>query len=134
MTQAIIQQLEQASADLLMMSESDYPFKTVFWEDVEAETLTPAKILELTEHPQGTPVEIVDIDHFFRNCAVEKEWHDDQQKENVQKFKNLVDTLKNNLHNINVYRVGTISIDVYIIGKIPATQNLAGISTIVIET
>ncbi|AFZ27263.1 Nuclease A inhibitor-like protein [Cylindrospermum stagnale PCC 7417] len=132
MTTEIIQKLEQASAGLLMMSESDYPFQAVLWKGAGLD-LTPAKLLELTGHPQDAPVETVDVDYFFRNCAVEKEWHSQPQKETVNKFKNLVEVLKSNLSDIKVYRIGTISIDAYILGKTEA-DDLAGISTKVVET
>ncbi|AFZ28326.1 Nuclease A inhibitor-like protein (plasmid) [Cylindrospermum stagnale PCC 7417] len=133
MTTEVVQKLEQASAGLLMMSESDYPFKVVSWKGTVQEALTPAKLLELTGHSQDAPVEIVDIDYFFRNCAVEKEWHNEQLKEQVKQFKILVDTIKSELSDISVYRVGTISIDVYIVGK-TASNDLAGLATKVVET
>ena len=31
----LINQLKQASEDLLWLSESDYPFETVYWENVD---------------------------------------------------------------------------------------------------
>lgn len=132
MNQEIIQKLEQASNGLFMISESEYPFSVVSWENAGQETLTSNQVLDLTGHPQDTLVEIVDIDHFFRNCAVEKEWHDEQQKQDVKKFQELVNTLKSELTEIQVYRVGTINIDVYILGK--NVNDLVGISTQVVET
>lgn len=132
MNQEIIQKLEQASNGLLMMSESDYPFTVVSWEGAAQETLTPDKVLDLTAHPQDTLVEIVDIDHFFRNCVVEKEWHDEQQQQDVKKFQELVNSLKSELTDIKVYRVGTINIDVYILGK--NANDLLGVSTQLVET
>ena len=73
------------------------------------------------------------LDYLFRNCASEQEWHDEQQKQNVKKFQTLVQTLKDNLNEIKVYRIGTIDIDVYIIGK-TSSGDIAGLSTKVVET
>lgn len=131
MTNTIIDQLKKATDDLLMMSESEYPFEVIFWN--EKEPLTTQKILQLTNHPQDSPIEEVELEYFFRNCAFEKEWHNEIQKEEVKKFQILLQTLKDNLNEIKVYRIGTISIDVYIIGK-TSDKNLAGISTKVVET
>jgi hypothetical protein len=131
MTNTIIDQLKKATDSLLMMSESEYPFEVILWN--EKEPLTTPKILQLTNHPQDSPIEEVELEYFFRNCAFEKEWHNEIQKEEVKKFQVLLQTLKDNLNEIKVYRVGTISIDVYIIGK-TSDKNLAGISTKVIET
>ena len=130
MSGEIVEKLKEASTGLLMMSESDYPFEVVQWEG--AAPATQEKILQLTGS-QDLPVEVVDLDYLFRNCAFEQEWHNELQKKDVQKFQTLVQTLKDNLNDISVYRVGKINIDAYIIGK---TQDgdLAGVVTKLVET
>ncbi|MBE9053418.1 nuclease A inhibitor family protein [Nostocales cyanobacterium LEGE 11386] len=133
MTNEITEKLKQASDGLLMMSESEYPFEVFLWSNQAQEPLTNQKLLQLTGHPPETLVEEVDLDYFFRNCAEEKEWHDEIQKQDVQKFQTLVTTLKDNLTDIKVYRLGTIEIDVYIVGK-TLSGDLAGFFTKVIET
>ncbi len=132
MNNEISEKLKQSSADLLMTSESEYPFEVILWTDSN-DSLTTEKLLQLTNHPQDSQVEEVELDYLLRNCAYEKEWHDEQQKQNVKKFQTLVQTLKNNLDEIKVYRIGTINIDVYILGKTPS-GDLAGLSTKVVET
>lgn len=129
---SIVETLRQASNGLLMPSESEYPFEVVHWEGQAREELTNQKLLQLAGHPTDSPVETVELDYFFRNAAEEKEWHDEVQKANVPRFHSLVETLKGSLSNINVYRVGTINIDIYILGE--ADGNLAGLSTKVVET
>jgi Nuclease A inhibitor-like protein len=133
MTNEITEQLKQASDGLLFMSESDYPFEVFLWSAQAQDALTNQKLLQITGHPQDALVEIVDLDYFFRNSAQEKDWHDEQQKQTVKKFQSLVETLKANLADIRVYRVGIISIDVYIVGK-TKFGDLAGLSTKVVET
>ena len=125
----IIETLTQASQGLLMPSESEYPFDVLSWEDAE---LTSEKILELTHYPPATSIEEVDLDYFFRNVATEKDWHDSIQKENVAKFQNLVQVIKDNLAEIRVYRIGTIEISIYIVGK--TNDGVAALATKVIET
>jgi hypothetical protein len=126
----IAETLTQASQELLMPSESEYPFEVFTWKDVVE--LTPEKILELTHYPPATFIEQVELDYFFRNVATEKDWHDKIQKENVAKFKNLVQVIKDNLAEFRVYRIGTIEVNVYIVGK--ANDGVAGLATKVIET
>jgi hypothetical protein len=125
----VTETLTQASQGLLMPSESEYPFKIFTWKNVE---LTPEKILELTNYPPATSIEEVELDYFFRNVATEKDWHDKIQKENVAKFQNLVQVIKDNLAEIRVYRIGTIEVNVYIVGK--TNDGVAGLATKVIET
>jgi Nuclease A inhibitor-like protein len=133
MTNEITEKLKQASDRLLMMSESEYPFEVFLWANEAQENLTNQKLLQLTGYPQETIIETVELDYMFRNCAQEKEWHDETQKQNIQKFQSLVKILKDNLTGIKVYRIGTINIDVYIVGKTPS-GDLAGISTKIVET
>lgn len=133
MTNEVTEKLKQASKNLVMMSESEYPYEVVLWSNQGQEPLTNQKLLQLTAHSPETSIETVDINYFFRNCAEEKEWHDEVQKQDVEKFQSLLQTLKDNLHEIQVYRIGTINIDVYIIGKTPS-GDLAGISTKIVET
>ncbi len=133
MTNQVSEKLKQSSDGLLMRSESDYPFEVVFWSGLAQETLTNEKLLELTDHSPETPIQTVELDYLFRNCAEEKEWHDEMQKQDVQKFQTLVKTLKENLTDIKVNRLGSTNIDVYIIGK-TSSGDLAGISTKLVES
>ena len=130
MSGEIVEKLKEASTGLLMMSESDYPFDVVQWEG--AAPATQEKILQLTGS-QDQPVEVVDLDYLFRNCAFEQEWHNELQKKDVKKFQRLVQTLKDNLSDISVYRVGQINIDAYIIGQ-TKDGDLAGVVTKLVET
>jgi hypothetical protein len=116
-----------------MMSESDYPFEVFLWEGQAQEELSPEKLLQLTEHSPELSVETVDLDYFFRNVAQEKDWHEESQKMMVKRFQALLETLRTNLSDIQVYRVGTVNIDVYIVGKTPS-GDLAGLTTKLVET
>ncbi len=126
---SVTTKLKDASNNLLMPSESEYPFEPFVWSGTE---LTPKKILELTGHPTDSPVETIALTDLFANLAYEQDWHDNQQKADVSKFKKLLETLEDNLTDIQVFRIGRINIDVYVIGKTLA--GLAGVKTKVVET
>ena len=68
------------------------------------------------------------VDDFFALATQEEDWHDQEERETVQRFQNLVGVLKQNLSQLRVYRVGSIEIDVYIVGVTPG-GGLAGLST-----
>lgn len=127
----IIDQLRTSANGLLMMSESEYPFEVFLWED--AAPATPQKVVQQTNHPQNTPVEIVGVDDFFQVAMTEEDWHEEEEKATVKRFQTLVQELKKNLTNLQVYRLGNKEVDAYIVGQTP-TGNLAGISTKVVET
>ncbi|ODG97163.1 nuclease [Nostoc sp. KVJ20] len=127
----IIDQLRTAANGLLMISESEYPFEVFLWEDITP--ATPQKVIQQTNHSQDTPIKIVGIDDFFQVSTTPEDWHGEEEKATVKRFQTLVQTLKENLSNLQVYRLGTKEIDAYIVGETP-TGDLAGISTQVVET
>ncbi len=130
-TSDIVDRLKLASNGLLYMSESDYPFDVFQW--VGQEPNTAETVIKRTGHTPDTQVEVVQLDEFFRNATQEQDWHNDEEKETVKRYQSLVETLKTSLSDIQVYRLGTIVLDVYIVGKTPS-GNLAGLSTKVVET
>jgi hypothetical protein len=131
MTDSITDQFQQASKGLLFLSESDTPFEVIHW-PAQGE-LTPTKLLQLTEHSPDVPLEIVSVDEFFDTPTAEEDWHDEEEEETAKRFQNLVSVLKQNLSQLQVYRVGSIEIDVYIIG-VTCGGGLAGLSTKLVET
>ena len=131
MTDSIAIQLKQASEGLLFLSETDAPFEVISWQTQEQ--LTPTKLLELTERPPDAPVELRTVDEFFAIATQEEDWHDEEERETVKRFQNLVSVLKQNLSQLQVYRVGSINIDVYIVGLTPG-GGWAGLSTKLVET
>jgi hypothetical protein len=130
MTTAILDTLKQATEGLLYTSESDYPFDVFLW---QTNTLTPKQLLTKTKHAKNTPVQVGDFAQFFAQVTEEKDWYGPEEKEKVAKYKQLVNTLQTLLSDIQVYRVGEIEIDVYLVGK-TSEGSLAGISTKVVET
>jgi hypothetical protein len=131
MTDSIATQLKQASKGLLFGSETDAPFEVIHWQ-AQGE-LTQAKLLQLTKHPLDAPVELRTVDEFFAIATVEEDWHDQDERETVQRFHNLVSILKQNLSQLQVYRVGSIDIDAYIVGVTDGGE-LVGLSTKLVET
>jgi GTPase len=73
------------------------------------------------------------VDDFFAIATQEEDWHDQEERETVQRFHNLVSILKQNLSQLQVYRVGSIDIDAYIVGVTDGGE-LAGLSTKLVET
>ncbi|MCM0590663.1 MAG: nuclease A inhibitor family protein [Gloeotrichia echinulata IR180] len=127
----IKEQLNVASDGLLFMSESDYPLEPFLWE-VTAPA-TSEKVLQQTHQSNDTPLQVVTVDDFFSVATTPEDWYGDEETETVTRYQKLVHILKQNLSNLQVYRLGKIEIDVYVVGETP-TGNLAGLSTKVIET
>jgi hypothetical protein len=130
-TDSIAAHLKQASEGLLFLSETDASFEVIHWSTQEE--LTPAKLLQLTNHPHDAPLEIVSVDEFFDVANAEEDWHDEGERETAKRFQNLVNFLKQNLSQLQVYRVGSTDIDAYIIGVTDGGE-WAGLSTKLVET
>jgi len=90
-------------------------------------------LLQLTNHPPDTPVELRTVDEFFAHATAEEDWHDQDERETAKRFQNLVNFLKQNLSQLQVYRVGSVSIDAYIVG-VTQSGDWTGLSTKLVET
>lgn len=125
---SLLQELQQASEGLLFISENDYPLTAFVWEKA-ADGFNTDTLLAKSGHPAGTLVETRTVDNFFRNAIRD----DLYGEEAAARFRQVVELLKTRLTDIQVYRLGEISIDVYVIGK-TANGDLAGYTTRLIET
>jgi hypothetical protein len=129
---AVSTRLTKASTGLLMPSESDHPFTSSTWAGAAKPSITSARLLELTGRAPDTDVELVDLDFLLRDVAYHQPWHDRQQTTNVRRFERLTRVLEQHLTDICAYRVGTIRIDAYIVGR--CVSDLVGLSTTLVET
>ncbi|MBW4490664.1 MAG: nuclease A inhibitor family protein [Trichocoleus desertorum ATA4-8-CV12] len=128
----VVSKLKAACSGLQFMSESDYPFEVFIWEGKAQETWTPEKVAQHTGHPADTSVKVVTLVDFFRPATEEQDWFGLQEQESAAKFKNLESAIASTLHNVKVYRVGQIEIDVYILGT--CGNDCVGLSTKLVET
>lgn len=126
----VLTALQTASEQLVFVSEADYPFTTLMWENC---ALSREQILERIGYDLSTPIKIVELDDFFAVTITEQDWHEQEEQRIVERYKKLLKVLKQNLTDIKVYRLGVVDIDVYIIGK-TADGDFAGLATKVIET
>jgi Nuclease A inhibitor-like protein len=131
-TENIAQKLTEATDGLLFSSEGEYPFSPIVWRGQAKEDFSSADLLAISVHPEGTPVQVTDVDTFFRRAVKEQDWHGETEKVNVKKFMQLVEHLKNNLENLQVFKVGEYELEVYVLGKVDL--DMVGLSTKVVQT
>ncbi len=128
----LLAQLQDKIKDLYFPSESDFPFEIIVWENASADLFNTEKWLTYAGLPTTSPVENTSLDYLFRNLAVEQDWHDETQKQQVAQFKALQTFLQSHLTDLTVYRVGKIEITIFIIGKFG--KDIIGLKTQAIET
>ena len=127
----LLNQLQQASENLLWLSESDYPWETIYWDNLS--DLTPETLLQQINRELSTRIEINELEQFFAQATQKQHWHEAAEIAEVERYQNLVKILQENLRDIKVYQVGEIEIDVYVLGK-TNSNTIAGLATKVIAT
>ncbi|MDX2214624.1 MAG: nuclease A inhibitor family protein [Oculatellaceae cyanobacterium bins.114] len=113
---ALINTLRDAVDDLYYMSESDRPFEVWSWSG-QSVPLNSDSLLQGLGKPHDSQVEERSLDTFFERLMREQDWQSDQERAIAQRFRRLFDLIAQNLTNTNVYRIGDIEIDIYIVGQ-----------------
>lgn len=125
-----IRQLEIAIADLLWLSESESPFWVIYWSDyANGDRLT---ILQ-HQYSTKTKIEVQEFSDFFASAIKEQPWHNQVEQEEVKRYQALVNLLSKNLTDLRVYLIGSVEIDVYILGMTDH-RAIAGLSTKIVAT
>lgn len=125
----LVNNLRSLTTNLLWMSEADYPFSVIYWENVDN---IPEKLLQINSN-RYTTLEVRELDSFFSRATEEKDWYGEEEKAECKRYQDLVNLLKTNLSEVKVYRVGEVEINCYILGKTDS-GTIAGLSTIIVET
>ncbi len=129
-TAKIIDRLKQATTDLLWSSESDYPFEIVSWElGIE---LTPSDLFS-NIYDTDLAIKSITLTDLFEPVLTIEDWYEQAELELVDRYTHLLDSINNNLSEVQVFRVGEVEIDIYIIGKTP-TGDIVGLKTRSVET
>jgi hypothetical protein len=111
----ILEQLKRATAGLLFMSESDYPFEVIHWEGLT--DLTHDFLCRFTDESEDCRVEEMQVEEFLV----------------AEKYRNIVQVLLKNLAEPKAYKVGRINMPVYVVGR-SKRGNWLGVSTRVVQT
>ena len=111
----ILERLKRATAGLLFMSESDYPFELVQWEGLT--DLTPEFLCGVSGEAADCPVQELEVQDFLT----------------AEQHQHLVDVITANLVEPKAYKVGRINMPVYVVGR-SAGGSWLGVSTRVVQT
>ena len=121
--------LVSASAGLTYMSESDYPFDYVSYPSAPVgQTVTKAQFMTAAHIASSTPVEVRTLDQAFAHLT-----NPDVTGDLAPRYAALLRTIRARLTYAKVYRVGTIQVHLYIVGR-DHCGLLAGLHTVSIET
>jgi hypothetical protein len=129
----VVALLQAAAEGLQFPSETDAPIEPVAFPGAANGPVDARRILELTHPPGKAPVRIENVDDFFAPVTREQSWQNAQERQTVARFQQLVRVLKDNLADLQVFKIGGAESDVYVLGK-TGQGDLAGIKTKVVET
>lgn len=125
-----VRQLEIAIADLWWLSESEYPFQVIYWQDLANCDL---KVRLQRQYPPETKIATQEFSSFFAAATREETWHNQEEQTEVKRYQALVNLLTENLTELKVYLVGEVEIDAYILGKMDR-KAIAGLMTNIVAT
>ena len=125
-------QIAKIVEGLYYISETDaeiFPFSGVN----KAELVSVEEILKQTESAADTAVEERDFNEFFARLTEMQDWFGDEETATANKFVELKKLLEDNLKDVQVFKIGKIKLDIYVVG-LDVENNLMGIKTKAVET
>ena len=123
------ERIEDAVKDLYYISETDseiFLYSGEKAEDVSAEIL-------LGQLGRKDQVEERVFEDFFKRLTENQEWFGDEEIKTANKFSALKEILTKNLTKLKVFKIGTVEIDIYIVG-LDAQNFIKGVWTKAVET
>lgn len=126
-----IEQINKLCENLFYMSETDAAVLPFAGE--KTETVTAGEVLKQTGTAADSPVEEKAFSDFFARLTKIQDWYGDEEKATVQKYADLRDFLEKNLKDLKIFRIGSIQIDIYMVG-LDAEGKLMGAQTKAVET
>lgn len=126
-----VARLESLAGGLSFVSESDRPVRVVQFGPLPQ--LDETALRRALGKPEHTPVTRHALGDLFARTVTDQPWHGAADRLTVQRYRALLDFLSSALDAPRVYRVGTIEVDAYALGKTNDGQWL-GVATTLIET
>ena len=124
--------LQGAIQGLLHVSETDAAFEVFHWPGGSA-TLDATTLLQLSGHKPNAPVQTLSLADFFKPLTEFQGWFGPKEKAAANKYGVVQSLIEQHLSNPQVFRVGKINVDIFIVGK-TVQGDWAGIKTKAVET
>ena len=126
-TAEILEGLRRATVDLDWLSESEYPFEVITWGNgVE---LTPTGLFD----GEQRWIDTITLGDFLAPAIATEDWYEADELEQVRRYQELSHAIESTLTQVQVFRLGEIDVDIYIVGKTP-NGDIVGLKTRAIET
>ena len=134
----LLKRFADAADGLFITSETDSPLTPFRWSVFFAEKSATEDTKEAVRHfknlPTDTPLEAVTLQKFFQTQIEPDEGDDDEIAGEKRRLAQLRDLLAKELQDAAVYRAGKVNITAYVLGRVPGTNDAAGVSADLVET
>jgi hypothetical protein len=127
----IFQAIEIACEGLIYISETDAPI-IPFIDGTTADIKTEI-IRQHVGAAADVPIEERNFTEFFDRLTSIKDWYGKKEIARAKKFFELKTLLEENLCDLKVFRIGSRSIDIFVLGT-GANGTLMGVTTKAVET
>ncbi len=123
-------QLSAQLKGLFYISEIDS--EVLLFKGQKADSVTQENIL-LQIGQRNIKVEELSFEGFFEPLTKIEKWFGREERKMTESFSNIKHLLKENLHDLRVFKIGKTHLEIYIVG-INSEGNLAGLQTKALET
>jgi hypothetical protein len=128
--QNLVAQLNVLTKDLYFVSETDAAWQI---QPLAVDEPLIEQLYTLSGKPTDSNIEERAWADFLTNAATVQDWMGDDEKATALRYQALRDYVNTNLTEVTVFRIGSIDITIYIVGK-TATGELVTLSTNTVET
>ena len=118
---------------LYWVSETDAPIEPVFWDDWQPDCLSVTTIREHFGLSDDTPVTVRSLDEATAPMTKPQSWHNEDEAQEVQRFQELVQFLKDNFQQLQVYVIGEVEAEVYVVG-LTSSGCVGGVRSQIVQT
>jgi Nuclease A inhibitor-like protein len=125
-----INQLTELTKDLFYISESD-----ALWQVHPLKTDEPVmeQLVTIANQPPSVEVEVRDWQQFLQHATTVQDWMSDDEKATVARYQALKTYVDTTLTDVQVYRLGTVEISVFVVGT-TANCDIIALATQAVET
>src|SRR4051812_45130664 len=134
MRDALGERLRAASAGLLFSTESDRPFEFIrLGVSDPVASLTPVRVAEIVRR-SGEKATEWPLVRFLARHIERTDPADARARAMIPRYEDLETALTAALGTVRVFRIGKVEVLILALGNDPETGELAGLSTIAVET
>jgi hypothetical protein len=125
-----INQLTELTKDLFYMSETDAAWQV---HPLKADEPVMEQLVTIAKMPPSVDIEIRDWASFLQHATTTQDWMSAEEKATVVRYQALKDYVNATLTDVQVYRLGTVELGVFVVGT-TANCDIIALSTQAVET